>query len=118
MIQHFVKYLLPGSFFSNEEISPIQTWDVPTAQRQAPKGAFAFQFTTRSRGEADLDSKQTAQSGRYYLGGEVRTRDEVLAGTDPKEATLRDNVRYNKWNRIIKTPLGNTQLLDDGDTVL
>ena len=46
---------------------------------------YAFRFSTRSRGGADLDSKESASSPLYHLGGRVETLEEVEARNDPKD---------------------------------
>jgi hypothetical protein len=108
MEQHFVTFYSPGTFCSEETTQPIDSWDVDKAcemahdvvERHAAR-PYAFAFSTRGRGPNDLDSKETARSATYYLGGSVRTAAEVLAGTDPKEDILRSNVRCNGYKRII-----------------
>ncbi len=81
---------------------------------------YGFFFRTRSRGPDDLDSKETARSGVYYLGGTVATLAEVEARNDPTEETLRANMRGNGWDRIVTNTNSWkwTQPLGDGDTVL
>jgi hypothetical protein len=62
---------------------------------------YGFQFTTRSRGLEDLDSKVTATSPMYYLGGKVETLADVKARATDKDRILIDNMEGNKWDRII-----------------
>lgn len=108
MKQHFVVFLSPGTFVSEETHKPIDSWDVVAASQMARTiheryGAtpYGFYFTTRERGPDDLDSKQTARSGMYYLGGVVETAEQVIARNDPKEEILRSNIRSNDFDRII-----------------
>lgn len=108
MKQHFVNFLSPGTFVSEQTSKPIESWDVNAAQDMARgiierHGAtpYGFFFTTRERGPDDLDSKQTARSATYYLGGTVETAEQVFARNDPKEAILRSNIRSNGYDRII-----------------
>lgn len=108
MIAHFVHFLSPGTFVSEESINPIDKWDVEVAKVMARSiherhGAtpYGFYFTTRTRGPDDLDSKQSARSATYYLGGTVETYDQVVARNDPKEEILRSNMRVNGYDRII-----------------
>src|SRR6185312_13624743 len=105
---HFVTFYSPGTFVSEDTTKPVDGWNVDAAVAMARSiserhGAtpYGFRFSTRSRGTDDLDSKVTAQSNFYWLGGKVRTAEEVLAGTDPKEETLRANVRINHFKRIM-----------------
>lgn len=106
--KHFVTFYSPGTFVPEQTEKPIEAWDTEVAMRMARKikeryGArpYAFRFTTRSRTDDELDSKETAHSPLYYLGGTIKTAKEVLAGTDPKEEILRSNVRCNRIKRII-----------------
>ncbi len=110
-----------------ETTKPIDTWDVERAKQMARSiterhGAtpFAFQFITRERGDADLDSKETARSQRYYLGGKVETVEDVKRRADPSERILLANMVGNGWGRIITNTNSwrVTQPLEDGDVVL
>lgn len=108
MKKHFVHFLSPGTFVSEESAKPITSWDVDVAKEMAHHvtdrhGAipYGFFFTTRERGPNDLDSKETMRSGIYYLGGIVETAEQVLARNDPREDILRSNIRCNGYDRII-----------------
>lgn len=108
MEKKFVTFLSPGTFFSEESTRPIDAWDVDTAVAMARDvneryGAvpYGFYFSTRSRGADDLDSKVTATSNLYYLGGRIETKAEVFARNDPKENILRSNMEGNGYDRII-----------------
>jgi len=127
MQQHFVTFLSPGTFLCEETCLPINSWDVPTAVEMATGvseryGAtpFAFYFTTRERGPDDLDSKESAKSPRYYLGGEIRTLEQVQTDDKPDEKILVSNMEGNGWGRIItnRNSWRITQPLNDGDIVL
>ena len=127
MKKHFVTFLSPGTFVHEETTKPIDSWDVDKAREMARAikerhGAtpFAFVFSTRQRGPLDLDSKEVAHSGRYYLGGKVETLEEVEARQDPNEDTLRFNMRCNEWHRIItnRNSWKITQPLETDDVVL
>lgn len=127
MQKHYVVFYSPGSLFSETSSYDIDSWDVEKAIELSKDvkeryGAipYGFRFVTRSREHNELDAKETAHSSMYYLGGIVRTRDEVLAGTDPAEAILRSNVRINDIERIIVNTNSykfTTELYDD-DVVL
>jgi len=106
--QNIVTFLSPGTLVHEESTMPIGRWDTDLACEIAQTvrdrhGAipFAFFFTTRERGGAELDSHESARSGRYYLGGRVETLAEIEARGDPGERILRSNMRGNKWDRII-----------------
>lgn len=106
--KHFVTFFSPGTFFHEETDKPIDSWDVTKATEMARKikerhnaTPFAFEFSTRTRGPKDLDSKETKRSGRYYLGGKIETVAEVEARNDPEERILLHNMKGNGWDRIV-----------------
>jgi hypothetical protein len=127
MEKHFVIFYSPGTFMAETTERPVDSWNVEEATEMAhtvlqrhSATPYAFRFVTRSRGDADLDSKVTKQSPYYFLGGVVRTREEVEADNDPKEEILRSNMRMNDYKRII-TNCNSwkwTQMLNDDDVVL
>ncbi len=125
--QHFVTFFSPGTFVAETSTKPIDEWDVAAAQAMAHDvkerhGAvpYAFQFTTRERGPDDLDSHEAARSGLYYIGGLVRTIEEVRAQGAASERTLLSNMEGNGWDRVWETTEGWkwTQPLREGDVVL
>lgn len=106
--QHFVNFCSPGTFVSEVTSRPVDAWDVDAAKAAATEiierhGArpYGFYFTTRGRGDGDLDSKEIAKSNFYYLGGRIETIDEVRARADPKERILLSNMEGNGIDRII-----------------
>lgn len=107
MEKHFVTFLSPGTFFSEETTQPIESWCVELAierskhiiERYNAK-PFCFYFTTRARTDQDLDSKRVATSKKYYLGGRVMTIQEVEQEM-PDERILMSNMRGNGWEKII-----------------
>lgn len=108
MTQHFVEFLSPGTFVAEQTFLPIDAWDIERAKEMSRDikerhGAtpFGFRFKTRSRGPDDLDSKVTATSPTYFLGGEVRTLEDVERDNLDGEEILRSNMRCNDWDRII-----------------
>lgn len=108
MQKHFVTFYSPGTFVAEDTTRPIDSWDVDAAIEMARgiterHGAvpYGFRFTTRSRSDGELDSKVTAKSNLYYLGGRVETLAEVEARDDPKETILRSNMRANGYDRIV-----------------
>lgn len=108
MKKHFVEFLSPGTFVSESTTSEINSWDVEVActmaadikERHAAV-PYGFRFITRERGEDDLDSKVTERSGIYYLGGEVRTLEQVVSDNRDDERILRSNMVANGYTRII-----------------
>lgn len=127
MEKHFVTFYSPGTFVAEQSEKPIRSWDVKEAVRMARSvkeryGAkpYGFRFTTRGRGPDDLDSKVIKSSGLYWLGGKVETLEEVNARNDPKEETLRANMRCNGYKKIVTNTNSWrwTMPLEEGDTVL
>ena len=120
MIRHFVEFIFPGSFLSESTVEPIDSWDIAEAYSRLTDlnmQPYGFRFLTRERGPDDLDSKITATSGIYYLGGKIRTFGEVLADNKPEEETLRWNMQANKFHTVIQIA-GRTFPFTDKDTVV
>lgn len=108
MERHFVTFYSPGTFVAETSEHPVESWDTDVAVKIAfdvveRYGArpYGFKFSTRTRGDADLDSKVSKTSGTYYLGGKVETIDEVRARNYPSERILLSNMERNGYNRII-----------------
>lgn len=105
---HFVTFFSPGTFVAETTEKPIASWDTDIAREMAKgikerHGArpYGFQFTTRSRGPADLDSRVTAESCFYFLGGKVETLAEVKARATDADRILISNMECNGYDRII-----------------
>lgn len=125
--QHFVTFYSPGTFVAETTTKPIDAWDIEAAKEMAHEiteryGAtpYGFRFSTRSRGDADLDSKVTATSGVYYLGGKIETLADLKKRADLNERILRSNMEGNGWDRIVvnENSYRWTQPLQDDDVVL
>jgi hypothetical protein len=112
--KHFVTFLSPGTFVAEYSTKPIDSWDVKKAQKMATKieerykaVPYGFYFTTRSRGEDDLDSHETKRSHMYYLPHcRIETLAEVKRRNDPKESILLSNMECNGYDKIIVTTKG------------
>lgn len=127
MQKHFVTFESPGTFVHETTTKPIEKWDVTVASKMAHDVVerhnaipFAFFFTTRSRTNKQLDSKIIKISPRYFLGGEVKTIEDIEAEHDPKNDILISNMRCNHWPKIVinTNSWRVVQPLLDGDTVL
>ena len=108
MKKHFVEFLSPGTFVSEVTSKEIDSWDVDKAVEMARSikerhsaVPYGFRFITRERKNNELDSKVTKHSGIYYLGGKVETYEMVVLRDDPKEETLRWNMKHNNIERVI-----------------
>lgn len=107
MKQHFVTFLSPGTFFSEQSEKPIDSWDTKMAVKMSKKikerhaaTPYGFYFTTRERGEKDLDSKEAKRSGTYFLGGRILAIEDVKREM-PEEDILIRNMEGNKWDKVI-----------------
>lgn len=127
MQKHYVEFLSPGTLVAESTRKEIDGWDIEQAICMARDvterhGAtpYGFVFITRSRNEDEMDARETARSGTYYLGGKIETLEEVEARDDPKEDILRSNMRINGWHKIVVNTNSWkwTQPLREGDTVL
>lgn len=108
MKKHYVTFYSPGTFVAETSEYPIDSWDVDQAKKKALKvkerhGAvpYGFRFSTRSRGAEDLDSKVSATSPLYYLGGKIETLAEVKARATDADRILISNMEGNGYDRII-----------------
>ncbi len=124
---HFVTFYSPGTFVAEESTKPVDSWDVEAAKQMARSirerynaAPYGFQFTTRSSGPEDLDSKRTDKSPFYWLGGTVETLAEVKARATDKDRILVSNMECNGFARIItnNNSWKWTQPLKDTDVVL
>ena len=127
MQAHFVTFLSPGTFVAEETTKPIDSWDVDKAVAMAHEiverynaRPYGFYFSTRERTDDELDSRETAHSGTYYLGGKIETLEDVEARNDPSEELLRTNRRCNGYKRIVVNTNSWkwTRPLGDNDVVL
>jgi hypothetical protein len=127
MQKHFVTFYSPGTFVAEESQYAIDSWDIEWAQKKAEKiteryGAtpYAFQFSTRSRKDNDLDSSITKRSGMYFINCKAETLAQIKARKDPKDKILIANMEGNGWPTIVTTTKGWkwTQPVRKGDVVL
>lgn len=106
--KHFVTFLSPGTLFHEMTTREIDSWNVEKAKEQASTiterynaKPFGFYFTTRTRGDDDFDSRETARSGIYYLGGTIKTLADIEAENDPYNKILISNMQINNIERVI-----------------
>lgn len=127
MEKHFVKFYSAGTFFAEETVKKIDSWDVDKAIEMSKEiteryGAkpYGFCFFTKGRTEADLDSKVIAESGTYFINGVVETLEEIKAKGDPNNRILISNMEGNGWNKVVTTynPYKWTQPFEANDTVV
>jgi len=127
MKKHFVVFFSPGTFLAEQSEKPIDAWDVKTAlamvlsiKERHGATPYAFQFITRERTEAELDSRTTKHSGFYFLGGKILTVKDLEKRADPKDSILISNMKFNRWKRVVenRNSWKWVQPLEKGDKVL
>lgn len=126
MKKRYVTFYSPGTFVAEETTKCVPNWDVKKAQELVPDieeryGAtpYGFQFYTMKRGMLDMNPHEIERSSMYYVNCVVQTLEEVET-EHGKNAILAQNMRTNKWDRIVTTNKGWawSQPLRDGDIVL
>mgnify|MGYP001567345644 FL=1 len=127
MKSHFVTFYSPGTFFAEQTTRPIKSWGVDRAVSMSSEikeryGAlpYGFRFSTRERGDNDLDSRETKTSPMYFLGGDVFTLAQLKKRKNPDDRILISNMECNHYKRIIvnKNSWQWTQPLMDDDVVI
>jgi hypothetical protein len=125
--KHFVEFFSPGTLVAETSVKSMHAWDVDSAVEMAKDikerydaMPYAFQFFTKERNDDDLDSKEVARSGYYFLGGSVMTLHELELRADPDERILRDNMKRNGYDRVVinRNSWKWTQALEPDDVVL
>lgn len=113
--EHFVTFFSPGTFFLEQTICLIESWDVLEACKLAGGiveryGArpYGFRFETRLVSSPIDDGcggtrSPVERSGMYYLNGVLETLAEIEARADPSENILRSNMRCNGWDYVVVT---------------
>ena len=127
MKAHFVTFCSPGTFVSETSQKPVDAWSIDLAVRMAREiherhnaTPYGFFFTTRTREDHELDSKETDKSRFYWLGGEVFTLEQLEEKNDPEQRILRANMKNNGYNKcIVNTNSWRfTSFMKDDDVVL
>ena len=125
--KHYVTFYSPGTFVAETTSTEIDEWNTDLALEMMDDiveryGArpYGFRFSTRGRSDDELDARQIAASGMYYVNCNIETIDEVCDRADPHEEILLSNMEINDWNIIVSPKEGYkwTQPLLDGDCVL
>lgn len=118
------EYLLPGTFFNEEDVAELPERSVEAALAAAPRGAFAFVLYDSPIAEFEFDAGlfkvipiAQNKSPKHYIGGTIYTLAEVDA-MGPDMDILASNMRGNGWAHVIKTPFGNHQPFEMGHDVL
>jgi hypothetical protein len=120
MTRHYVTYYMPGTLMPETTSREVDSWDSSMAREKALRTGwrrpFCFEFTTRERQDDEFDSRETARSKRFYLGGEVIALADIPA--TPEYSILRLNISAIPGQRAIKCITENWQPFFEGDTLL
>jgi hypothetical protein len=116
MIQTYVEFMFPGSFFSETTTRKVSSRVTPT---DIPEGAYGYRFFDRqelTEGGETLIGKNTNYSGTTYPGGVTFTVEQVenLPG-DYK--ILASNMRNNGYDLVVRTRRGNFQPFNKDDSL-
>ena len=120
--KHYVEYLCPGSLFPEEFSKELPERSVRAALTAAPNNAFAFTLYDLPNEVPDLGPefqvipKRQNTSHRYYINGEVITRQQVGAW-GPEFRILYSNMGNQGWDPMVRCRTGNFQPLQDGEIV-
>ena len=127
MKQDYVTFYSPGTMVAEHRTVEIASWNVTKALEMMPDieerhGArpYGFMFMTKKRGFRDFEPKVIKRSGMYYVNCRVETLEEIESRSEPREATLLQNMKSNGWDKVVSPRKGWawSQPLQDGDTVL
>lgn len=107
--KHFVSFLSPGTFVSEESTVEVTSWNVDSAITKAREviarhGAkpYGFRFKTVELVDNGWKQRTVKESGIYYLGGRIRTVQEVKAAAKKDEEILLWNMENNGYDMVIE----------------
>jgi len=103
--KHFVTFLSPGTFVSESTTQSIDSWSIDLAMSMARNikerhGATPFGFYFETKGSDGWEPKTVRSSGIYYLGGRLRTIDDIP--DTPENRILRSNMKSNDIETVIE----------------
>lgn len=139
MLKHYVTYYFGGRFFLEEETREVLQCDIEAAAKMSREPfehyqhpPMYFRFSTYEEHEPIVkdglefrtEPKKIAESGRFFLSGEILTYDQLLLRDREDEEILVSNIRFNQAWVVIRTPNGafqefgpNDALVVDGEVV-
>jgi hypothetical protein len=132
--KHFVSFYSPGTMFAEQTSREIDAWSPALAckmaqeivERHASK-PYGFRFETRlvsdpiddgRGGKLSVDSKKIAESGTYFITGEVIRLDDI---PDTQENNiLRSNMRCNDYPIVVenRNSWKSVQPFGEGDSIV
>jgi len=113
----YVKFYYVGSFVSETTIKKIRHRDPSSVK--VPDSAYSFMFYDQEfvvDGDTEFTGNIKNRSPDYYPEGKLYSQEEVLKLRN--SSTLLSNMKYNKWEYVIKSRAGNFQPYEEGETVL
>lgn len=116
MTKHYVEFLFPGIIVSESSVLEIKDRN---ARIKPPQGAYAYQFFDREEVEMNgetLTGSPKNRSGRYFLGGTVKTRKQVAR--EMPGSILESNMLCNKMDRVVMTSAGQAMEIHPGDVIV
>jgi hypothetical protein len=134
--KHCVIFESPGTMFSETSTKEIGEWSTKLAVRMAADiverhcaKPYCFRFETRltadpvsdgQGGTLEVVAKTVKKSGRYFIGGRLRTLDDAERDGLPTERILVENMRCNSWPIVCETRNGylSTRPFEAGDFVV
>lgn len=117
-INHYVEFFFPGVMCSGTEVRKIKE-RLPQSVKNIPQQAYSFRFFDRIEDEVagrKLASDAENYSGIYFLGGEIKTVEQVLK-EDPK-SVLAMNMVGNGMDKVVKTKFGQHIKFNKGDCII
>lgn len=118
MRKHYVVFYSPGTFVAETSQEPIEEWSPRIAVGMAEKiverydsTPYGFRFETRlvrdpipdgEGGTLTVASKKVAESGMYFLGGRLRTVDDVATEARKDEEILLSNMLGNDYPIVVE----------------
>lgn len=117
MKQNYIEWLYPGVICSESISEKVDERILPL---EYPKHAFGFRFYDRTEVKTEdgenLYGKADHYTDWYYLGAALSF--EEIKQKYPSEKILIDNMRINKYDRVVKTIHGQFMPLKKNDVVL
>ena len=103
MMKQIIQVVLHGILVSDSaefKLRDKASLDEIASEVEKRFGDHAFCF--RRFGKNAIGRRYAKDRGYVYMRGKVQTRDEILAGTDPRDDVLRTNVRFNDFQAVIR----------------
>lgn len=118
MVKHYVEFLCPGLFSSNNQCKEVQSRK-PDCVNSIPKDAYAYYFFDRDVKNVNghnFFGKITNVSPTFYLGTKYSL--EEIKNQFPEENALISTMKLENHQFAVKTCKGNWEILKNGDTVI